>query len=84
MLNPKFRALYPELRAGCWLTAWQAAVTRAERLWRDVGPEALIQGRLLSDEHFQFRGGSPRPAGWYAMPERLSDPTAAELQLDRR
>jgi hypothetical protein len=63
-------SLYHELPADHWIPAWQAAIRRAECL------------RL--DEHFQFRGGSPRPAGWYAMPERLSDPTAAELQLDRR
>ena len=44
------------------------------------GADALTRGRLLSEDHFQFRGGEPRPPGWYAAPERLSDPTEAELR----
>jgi hypothetical protein len=82
ILNPKFSALYPELEAGRWLPAWQAAVRRAERLWHDLGAEALIQGRILPDEHFRFRGGSPREFGWYVTPERLSDPTPAEAETE--
>ncbi len=81
LLDPKFGPLYPELPAGHWLPAWQAATRRAERVWREAGADALIQGRLLPEEHFQFRGGEPRPASWYVAPERLSDPTRAELRL---
>jgi hypothetical protein len=65
--------------AGHWIPAWQAATQRADRVWREIGAEALIQGRLLSDEHFRFKGGNPRPPSWYVSPERLSDPTPAEL-----
>lgn len=79
-LDPKFGALYPELPAGHWIPAWQAASRRAERVWREAGADALIQGRLLSEEHFRFRGGKPRPPTWYVTPERLSDPTDAELE----
>ena len=78
-LNPKFASLYPELPAGQWIPAWQATTRRAERVWGQDGPEAVIHSRLLSDEHFDFRGGKPRPSGWYVMPERVSDPTKAEL-----
>jgi hypothetical protein len=78
-LDPRFGALYPEIPAGHWLPAWQAATRRAERLWREAGADALLDGRVLSDEHFQFRGGKPRPSGWYIDPERLSDPTRAEV-----
>jgi len=74
LLDPKFGSIYPEIPAGHWLPAWQAAMRRAERLWRDVGPDALIEGRLLPDEHFKFRGGKPRELGWYVEPQRLSDP----------
>ena len=77
-LDPKFGSLYPEIPAGHWIPAWQAATRRAERLWREVGPEALLGDRILPEEHFQFRGGRPRSAGWYVEPERLSDPTPAE------
>jgi hypothetical protein len=79
MLDPQFGSLYPELKAGEWLPAWEAAVRRAEHLWRDLGAEALIRDRVLPDEHFRFRGGTPRDSGWYVIPERLSDPTPAEV-----
>jgi hypothetical protein len=79
MLIPKFGALYPELPAGHWLPAWEATVRRAEHVWRQEGAEAVIFGRLLPDEHFNFRGGHPRDPTWHFIPERLSDPTLAEL-----
>ena len=78
-LDPKFGFLYPEIPAGHWIPAWQAATRRAERLWREEGADALLRGRILPEEHFQFRGGRPRGAGWYVEPERLSDPTRAEI-----
>jgi hypothetical protein len=78
-LNPQYKALYPEIPAGQWIPAWDAATRRAERLWREVGPDALLRGRVLPDDHFEFRGGTPRSAGWYVEPERLSDPTRAEV-----
>jgi hypothetical protein len=65
-----------------WLPAWQAAMRRAERVWRETGADALLRGRLLPDEHFEFKGGKPRPVDWYIAPERLSDTKRAELQLD--
>jgi cytochrome P450 len=78
-LDPKFGPLYPEIPAGHWIPAWQAATRRAERLWREAGADALLSGRVLPEEHFQFRGGRPRSMGWYIEPERLSDPTRAEV-----
>ena len=79
-LNPKFGWRYPELPAGEWLPAWQAAMQIAERLWQEDGSEALIRDRLLSAEHFDFQAGTPRSVDWYVTPERLSDATA-ELVL---
>jgi len=76
--------MYPELQPDYWLPAWQVATRLAERRWREIGPEAMVQDRLLSDDHFDFRGGKPRPMDWYVTPERLSDPNVAELQLDLR
>jgi hypothetical protein len=75
MLDPKFRTIYPEIPAGHWIPAWQAAMRRADRLWLEAGAEALIQNRILPEEHFRFLGGDPRPSDWYPTPERLSDPT---------
>jgi hypothetical protein len=80
-LDPKFRELYPEIPAGQWMPAWHVAIRRAERLWQDAGADALLAGRVLPDEHFEFRGGSGRPPGWYVEPERLSDPTRAEIGI---
>ncbi len=73
LLSPQFGSLYPEIPAGHWIPAWQAAMRRAERVWRDTGPVALISDRLLPDEHFHFRGGKPRGFAWIPIPERLSD-----------
>jgi hypothetical protein len=78
-LDPEFGSLYPEIPAGRWIPAWQAATRRAERLSEEAGPEALLEGRILPEEHFQFRGGRSRGAGWYVTPERLSDRTPAEI-----
>ena len=81
-LKPEFRSLYPELPVNQWLPAWGVATRRAETVWRDSGADALVQGRLLSDEHFEFRGGEPRPVDWYVIPERLSDPERSEVGLE--
>jgi len=78
-LDPQFGPLYSEIPAGHWIPAWQAATRRAERLWREEGAEALVEGRLLNENHFQFRGGTPRAGGHYVVPERLTDPTRAEI-----
>ena len=75
MLDPQFRTMYPEIPAGYWMPAWQAAMRRADRVWLEAGVKALIQDRLLPEEHFRFLGGDPRPSDWYPTPERLSDPT---------
>lgn len=83
-LKPQFVTQYPEVPPDRWLPAWQAATRRAERVWRELGAEALLRGRLLPDEHFDFQGGKPRPAYWYVAQERLSDATAAEPQQDVR
>ena len=83
-LNPKFRSLYPEIPAGQWIPAWEAATRRAVRLWRDVGAEALLEERVLPEEHFQFRGGKSRSPDWYVEPERLSDPTRAQAARSSR
>jgi hypothetical protein len=80
-LEPEYASLYPEIPAGKWLPAWQVASRRAERVWLEAGADALVQRRLLSERHFQFRGGSARPVSWYINPGRLSDPTPAELSL---
>ena len=80
VLDPKFRFLYPELPAGQWLPALDAAIWQADRLWLEAGADALLRDRVLPDKHFQFWGGSPRRLGWYITPERLCDRTTPEIR----
>ena len=77
-LIPRFGSFYPAIPADHWIPASQAAIRWAERLWREAGAEALAEGRLLPDAHFEFKGGKPRPSGWCIDPERLSDNTPAD------
>ena len=65
-----FSHLYPELRAG-WEAAQAAARRVADRILAHRGYAALMKGRVLPDEHFEFRGGSSiRPGGRLS---RISD-----------
>jgi hypothetical protein len=58
-----FGHLYPELRFG-WEAAEEAARRLADRIVSRQGYAALLKGRVLSEEHFEFRGGSSlRPGG---------------------
>jgi hypothetical protein len=56
-LRPEHAALYPGVRGGVWEPA-AVLVDRivAARLLR--GGPLEIRGRVLSDEHFEFRGGT--------------------------
>jgi hypothetical protein len=56
-LLPEHAGLYPGVRAGVWEPA-AVLVDRivAARLLR--GGQLEIRGRVLSDEHFEFRGGA--------------------------
>ena len=63
-LRPEHAIVYPGVRAGVWEPA-AVLVDRivAARLLR--GGQVEIRGRVLSGEHFEFRGGTeavaPRP-----------------------
>ena len=83
-LKKKFGALYPEIPADHWIPAWLAVTRRAHRVWSERGADAMIEDRLLPDEHFEFRGGIPRAPTWSAAPERLSDHRPADGRLQDR
>ena len=84
LLDPEFGSLYPELTAGQWLPAMDAALAVTGRIWRDRGTEVLVRERVLPEDHFHFRGGVPREPGWYVTTERLGDlsPTGAGVAGD--
>ncbi len=57
-LRPQYAALYPALQPDTWQAA--SAIGRQLLLWHLTAP-ALPEGeRLMSEEHFEFRGGGQR------------------------
>ena len=57
-LRPQYASLYPALEPGTWQPA--SAIGRQLLLWHltaSIPPEGE---RLMSEEHFEFRGGAPR------------------------
>jgi hypothetical protein len=57
-LRPQYASLYPALEAGTWQLA--SAIGRQLLLWHltaSIPPEGE---RLMSEEHFEFRGGTRR------------------------
>ena len=59
-LRPQYASLYPALEPGTWQPA--TAIGRQLLLWHltaSIPPEGE---RLMSEEHFEFRGGTRREA----------------------
>ena len=57
-LRPQYASLYPALEAGTWQPA--SAIGRQLLLWHLTTPSAPQGERLMSEEHFEFRGGTRR------------------------
>jgi hypothetical protein len=76
-LKPDFGYLYPGIEAGAW-TPVEGLINRVVTLlYGDPASSGRITGaRLLRDDHFEFRGASPRPEGWPAKLTRMSDAAA--------
>jgi hypothetical protein len=55
-LRPEYADLYPALQAGVWLPA--TAVGQQLLLWHLSQAVTPKGERLLTDEHFEFRGGA--------------------------
>jgi hypothetical protein len=59
-LKKRFAALYHCLRPGVWKPAAATVDEVRACVLKHPGPAGLVRaGRLLEDEHFEFRGGSP-------------------------
>jgi hypothetical protein len=70
-LRPEFAALYPGLRpdvwySAAWLSARQFARTRCDGVASEIAS-------MLSDQHFEFRGGRPRGFRAAAVEEPASE-----------
>jgi len=73
-LRPEFDYLYPDIEAGSWQPVELLINRIVTMLYGDRSRSGVITGeRLLRDDHFEFRGASPRPAGLPGDLSRLSD-----------
>ena len=76
-LRPEFDYLYPDLEPGTWHPVETLINRVVTMLYGDRSRAGVITGeRLLRDDHFEFRGTSPRPAGLPPELSRLSDASA--------
>jgi hypothetical protein len=58
-LKPEFAPLYPGLPAGQWRTVGEVLDSiRAARLLGSRTSGEMLRGRMLDDQHFEFRGES--------------------------
>ena len=76
-LKTDFAHLYAGIDATAW-TPVEALINRVvTMLYGDPANSGRITGaRLLREDHFEFRGASPRPDGWPAGLTRMSDAAA--------
>ncbi len=88
-LRPEFDYLYPDIEPGTWQPVEVLIHRVVTMLYGDRSRSGVITGeRLLRDDHFEFRGASPRPAGLPPELSRLSDtgtaPERARLEIRAR
>jgi hypothetical protein len=73
-LRNQFASLYAGIDPGVWTPVETLLRQVTEIVQRDRSKSGVITGeRLLRDEHFDFRGASPRPDGLPRDSSRMSD-----------
>ena len=73
-LRPEFDYLYPDIEPASWQPVEVLINRVVTMLYGDRSRSGVITGeRLLRDDHFEFRGASPRPAGLPSDLSRMSD-----------
>jgi hypothetical protein len=88
-LRPEYDYLYPDIEPGTWHPVEVLINQVVTMLYGDRSRSGVITGeRLLRDDHFEFRGQSPRPAGLPPDLSRLSDagtePEQARREIEER
>lgn len=73
-LRPQYASLYPALEPGTWQPA--SAIGRQLLLWHLTAPSLPDGERLMSEEHFEFRGGAPRERSQSGVRTRHADRSA--------
>ena len=61
-LRPEFAGLYPVVEPGVWMAA--SDLGRQLLWWHLTAGRAPEGERLMSQEHFEFRGGTQRNGAW--------------------
>jgi hypothetical protein len=74
-LRPQYASLYPALEPGTWQPA--SAIGRQLLLWHLTAPSLPEGERLMSEEHFEFRGGAQRGESGVGARTRRADPSPA-------
>ena len=83
-LRPEFDYLYPDIEPDTWQPVELLINRVVTMLYGDRSRSGVITGeRLLRDDHFEFRGSSPRPAGLPPDLSRLSDASSEPGQARR-
>jgi len=59
-LRPEYAHLYPMLEPGAWVPAMEAAEKVAAVRLLQLADTFVLHDRVLTDAHFEFRGGTPR------------------------
>jgi hypothetical protein len=75
-LREQYVNLYPGLTPGVWLPAAEVA-EHIVSMVRHEGGRLGVHGRLVADEHFDFRGGEARQPERRAQNERREDAARA-------
>jgi hypothetical protein len=88
-LRPEFDYLYPDIEPGQWQPVETLINRVVTMLYGDRSRSGVITGdRLLRDDHFEFRGASPRPTGLPSDLSRMSDagiePSRAQKDVEAR
>jgi hypothetical protein len=72
-LRPEFAGLYPGLDPGVWETATDIAARLLAQHVIQPSPGHMLSNRVLPEQHFEFRGGSPRGSPWSGRGSRATD-----------
>ena len=61
-LRPEYAGLYPVLPPGVWMSA--SDIGHQLLIWHLATAHLPDGERLISEEHFEFRGGERRSGSW--------------------
>ncbi|MFL5514924.1 MAG: hypothetical protein ACJ8DJ_02130 [Gemmatimonadales bacterium] len=70
-LRPEYAELYPAIEPGVWMQA--SDIGRQLLLWHLTAASVPDADRVMSDEHFEFRGGHQRGLADLAQRTRAAD-----------